>query len=576
MGVGNGPLSVDGHLLRNDGGGPSVWLYPDTVLHQINDQLWWMNIDSGNSGNLGHLINECASAETGEFLAWGSGIGLVGAITTPSGGLSRVVTDGRGTAARDGCLVFTPNRADDNGPTIVKLNSREHHLPTRYGLHVLGWERAVWNESGGRLGFWNQQYAHLNGASYAKLAELNGEIWITYFAENIGLISHKGINPDVYYVISNSDHVYHHDVVVVDGRLIVAFSTTTGEGPDHLAKHPNVLDLPACPYEETEVPLDPITPVNRKVWLGSFDRYNNGSFPGNCWLDDKTNPNHVERHDNGEWLYYYTAGNPDGDADAIVRAVDDIKARINHGELDDLPIIAYVPHGVALPWNADVIGVECYWKKPLGETIEAFEQSRRDKITQANRPCILIPQTYFSNANNAGHTEANRHEIQEIAPVISRLLAERHETEGAIAFSAGDWRGTGYDDPALNPLIAPQYEQISDSIQFPEETGMRVVLHSFDPECNRSDPHGHGIDLEIEDPPTPCHVTVGLDDGEEPMGFTIWTTRKNGHYFRGIRHKPGVNGDHPVVIRVLDAPDLNARVLTETRSANTVRVYSPF
>ena len=103
---------------------------------------------------------------------------------------------------------------------------------------------------------------------------------------------------------------------------------------------------------------------------------------------------------------------------------------------------------------------------------------------------------------------------------------------------------------------------------------MRIVIHSFDKECNRSDPHGHGIDFEIEEPPIPCHVTVGLDDGEQPMGFTIFTERKNGHYFRGVRHKPGVNGHHPVVIKVLDRPDLTTgRVLAETRSTGTVRVF---
>lgn len=579
MGVGNGPLSVDGYLLRGDGGGPSVWLYPDTILHQINDQLWWMNIDSNNSGNLGHLINECASAETGYYLAWGAGIGLVGAIESPKAGLSRVVTDGRGCACRDGSLVYTPNRQDDNGPTIVRRDSEEAQLPTRYGLHVLRWGNAVWNETNGKLGFWGQPLAYLNGASYAKLEELHGELWITYFAANIGLISHKGIDPQQFYLISNSDHVYHHDVVVVDGKLVVAYSTTTGEGPDHLVKYWDVeRDCPSMPYENTEVPLPPITEINRKVWLGSFDRYNNGTFPGNCWLDDKTNPNHVEDHATGKWLYYYTAGDPDGDADSIERKVEEIHARISSGELEYFPTIAYVPHGVRLPVNAEIIGVECYWKKPLGESLEQFEQSRRDKVREANRPCILIPQTYFSNANNAGHLESNRAEIQQIAPVISRILADTQTTEGAIAFSAGDWRGTGYDDPNLRPLIAPQYEAIAESIQFPDTDGddMRVVLHSYDPECNRSDPHGHGIDFEIEDPPTPCHVTVGLDDGEEPMGFTIWTTRKNGHYFRGIRHKPGVNGDHPVVIQVLESPNLGARVLTETRSDGTVKVYSPF
>jgi hypothetical protein len=385
-------------------------------------------------------------------------------------------------------------------------------------------------------------------------------------------------------VIGRLDGVTDHEFSVWRDSLVndqrVSFNgdnecALIGWVPDQPARLAVVVRSDMVPIS-TSIP--PITGINRKVWMGSFDRYNNGSFPGNCWLDDKTNPNHVEDHATGEWLYYYTAGDPDGDADSIERKVREIQDRIDLGELAPLPVIAYVPHGVRLPANADVIGVECYWKKPLGETLAQFEQSRRNKVVEANRPVALITQTYFSNANNAGHLDSNRHEIQQIAPVISSIAHDYESVKIILGFSAGDWRGTGYDDPALHSLIAPQYEAIAESIEDPdvEETGMRVVLHSYDPECNRSDPHGHGIDFEIEEPPTPCHVTVGLDDGEEPMGFTIWTTRKNGHYFRGIRHKPGVNGDHPVVIQVLDAPNLSARVLTETRSDGTVRVYSPF
>lgn len=119
-----------------------------------------------------------------------------------------------------------------------------------------------------------------------------------------------------------------------------------------------------------------------------------------------------------------------------------------------------------MPANADWIGIECYWKKPLGETIGAFESSRAAKITEAARPSILIAQTYFSNANNAGHTD--HAEIQELVPVYARLLRDNGpDCKGLIAFSAGAWRATGYDDPALHSLIAPSYEEMALTIGTP-------------------------------------------------------------------------------------------------------------
>jgi len=139
MGVGNGPLSVNGHLLRGDGGGPSAWYDRDHVLHQIGDQLARTNVRSGVGGVIGPGVNEISAAGTGTYLAWGANDGLFGAITSREGGLNRVITDGRGANSPDGCLVYIANR-QGNGPTVVRHPAGlEMHLPDMYGMHLLKW-----------------------------------------------------------------------------------------------------------------------------------------------------------------------------------------------------------------------------------------------------------------------------------------------------------------------------------------------------------------------------------------------------------------------------------------------------
>jgi hypothetical protein len=609
MGVGNGPLSVDGRLLRSSGGGPSAWFDVDIVLHQIDDRLSGLNIRNGDDKQIGPGVNEVSAGCVGTYLAWTPNPGLYGEITLPQGGLNRVITDARGANPSDGCLVYISSRNDDNASTIVRHPSGEEaHLPGAYGLHVLRWGQAVWNAGNGTLGFWGLACVHLPGAAYAKLVDLDGILWIVYWLDGVGLIAHRGQSPDVYYVITESEHCYHHDAIAFQGRMAVCYSTTVGEGSDHLVKVMDVQSMPSRPYEKPgkppPIPLDQIIPLQGKwvmAWYeqkGPPEMHNQPLPPGNMEIA------------------VYTANYPPGTIrprpvivmmDGIDRIEPMYLVRLgsegdhSHAGLEKIANLAWdlFEQGIqtAVYWDDrnppywPDLPPDCIWEQvaycgvneSLGD-FESFIRSRGREVLARYKYLMFACQTHTTNSSLLQEPSKA---IPPVQRVVTQLRAEFGERMAGLSV----FNNSGRDDPNTGEggLTAPNNQDLRphwgrlysgvtglpDIFGKDEEDSMRVVIHSYDPECNRSDPHGHGIDFEIEEPPTPCHVTVGLDDGEEPMGFTIWTTRKNGHYFRGIRHKPGVNGNHPVVIRVLDAPDLNAGVLTETRSNGTVKVYSP-
>ena len=612
MGVGNGPLSVDGSLLRNDGGGPSVWVNADTVLHQVNDQLAVTNVRTGQTTVLGPGVNEASSGANGQYLGWGATSGLFGAIVSPVACLNRVITDGRGASPPDGCLVYIPNRQDDHASTIVRHpNGTEAHLPGAYGMHVLRWEQAVWNAGPGLLGFWGTSCQHLPGAAYAKLADLNGELWIVYYLDGVGLIAHRGQSPDVYHVITTSEHCYHHDAGVFNGRLAACYSVTTGEGPDHLVKVMDVLSCPSQPYgkpgKPTPIPVEQVNPLVGKWVVGWYEQK---GPPEALQPPQPLPPGNME-------VAVYTQNYPEG----CVRPRPVIAMLDGYERISPSYIVRLGSEGdhseeglrklERLAWDCFEEGVQTavYWdqrdlpfwpdlptdtiweqvaycgaKEPLDQ-FERFIEDRGYQALERYKYLMYTAQTHTTN--NTLLAEPSQ-AIPPLERVMTRLRAEFGERMAGLNV----FNNSGRDDPAsgeggltANPQHRPHWERLFSGVTGLPDVfthasnggeSMRVVIHGYDPECNRSDPHGHGIDFEIEEPPVPCHVTVGLDDGEEPMGFTIWTTRKNGHYFRGIRHKPGVNGDHPVVIKILDAPKLDAKVLTESRSEGTVKVYSPF
>lgn len=180
-----------------------------------------------------------------------------------------------------------------------------------------------------------------------------------------------------------------------------------------------------------EQPL-PVVSINRDLWAGFFE-FVPAELPGNSVLP---HPFNVIKSNIGEELATYTAGDPDGDPDAIERAVVAMKrAR------PDLPCVAYVPYNfrekqyVRFPPSADVIGLEAYRK--AGESIPEYDARLRAAVSRLPR-VALIPGCYTSNLHNDPNLE--------IIPAVCAPIVRDHRNIEMVLVFSGSGRATGYQD----------------------------------------------------------------------------------------------------------------------------------
>lgn len=624
MGVGNGPLSVDGRLLRHDGGGPSVWLNADQVLHQIGDQLATTNVRTGVSAIVGPGVNEASSGANGQYLAWSVASGLFGAIVAPEGGLNRVITDGRGTNPPDGCQVYIPNRQSDAAPTIVRHpNGTEAHLPGAYGMHVLRWEQACWNAGPGVLGFWGQSCEHLPGAAYAKLAELRGELWLTYFLDGVGLIAHRGQSPDVYYVLTTSDQCFHHDAMVWDGRLAVCFSVTTGEGPDHLVKCMDVESMSTRPYEKpskpSPIPVEQVEPLAGK-WVMAW--YEQRGAPESLQPPQPLPPGNME-------IAVRTANYPPG----TVRPRPVITMMDGYDRISPAYLVRLGSEGdhsaeglrkiEQLAWNLFEEGIQsqvywddrnppywpdlpkdCIWeqvayceaKEDLAH-FEAFLDNRAYQVFERYKYLMFAAQTHTTNS-------ALLAEPSQAIPPLRRVLGRHRQEFGERMVGLSVFNNSGRDDAATgeggltapnNQDLRPHWERLFSGVTglpnvFTHVDGggggnggnggvVHIEIFDFPSRVNRSDRKGLLIAFDITSDRPIIKIELGLVDANGSKVETALMPKfdppekdddKDGRYVRQLAWKPVRNGVfHPYVIAWDDSNGKG-----EFRSPNTVEVYS--
>lgn len=209
-----------------------------------------------------------------------------------------------------------------------------------------------------------------------------------------------------------------------DGSCVVAVSSGVGEFVESSRFTPLPADVPA-----------EVAAIGRPLWLAWFEFARSLStapcnavlpvFTGAPWLVLETL--------DGTPIARYVAGDPDGDLDALERAIARAKAdRIG------LPVLAYWPLSLQrgrLPVGADIIGVEAYRK--VDETPQAFAR----RVVQAAGSCpraMLIAQAYSSNATNTS-------DLQSIPAVVAAIARDCPSVEGIVGFS-GSGRPTGYQD----------------------------------------------------------------------------------------------------------------------------------
>ena len=306
-----------------------------------------------------------------------------------------------------------------------------------------------------------------------------------------------------------------------------------------------VIFEPADIQPITEVPVEPIPDVNRKLWFGAYDRDQNGTFPSNCRIRwSPTEPAVLETLD-GKDLAYYVSGVPDGDPEAIELACVAAKLLV-----PKLPVLAYVPGGVPFPPSADWIGLEAYHK--TWETLQHFELAIRSRASQAARPVVLIGQCYTSNAHNTK-------ELRPLVPVFGRFLRDVSNCIGFVAFSAGHWRATGFED---HPEVHGLYQQLSRTIQTPDLGNGGggggtvdepvIAIIDYDKKVSRRDPKGCLIRFDVSSEERIVKVSCQMEgDGEPPVAMHF-TDGPDGRYVRALAFKPVRTGKWFPLVKAWD------------------------
>ena len=192
-------------------------------------------------------------------------------------------------------------------------------------------------------------------------------------------------------------------------------------------------------------------PPTRPVWLGFYE-FTRAQLPGNCRLPVVQGAPHLVLEDlRGRAIATYCAGDPDGDVDALERAIDRTRAARRA-----LPVIAYWTRGAQrhrAPRGADIVGVEAY--RGVDETLEQFEARVRFAVGLVPR-AALICQCYTSN-----RTLTN--ELPALVPVYARIARDCPNVEMLLVFS-GSGRATGYQD---HPEVHELWQQLAASVIAP-------------------------------------------------------------------------------------------------------------
>lgn len=271
----------------------------------------------------------------------------------------------------------------------------------------------------------------------------------------------------------------------------VASSRTAGEAPHDVQAHDVDFALTQCNGTRlfwrtfADVPREypPIPSIHRPIWLGWFTFAGNAGLPANCDLPVALGQTRADVVGlDGEVIYRYVAGVPDGDLVALNQAVREERGRV--------PVLAYWTRGAqaaGVP-DADVVGVEAY----LGadETDAAFLARVTAACRRVGR-AVLIANCYTSNTNNTS-------DLRRVPPLIAQLARDIPHVEGVLVFS-GSGRAMGFQD---HPEVHADWRQVFDGIP-----GAPVVLPQL------PDTPDEGNNADTDTPPDPVVVPPVPDPG---------------------------------------------------------------
>lgn len=268
----------------------------------------------------------------------------------------------------------------------------------------------------------------------------SGDVWIGY--HNSRCIAHPLTDPSRGYILSTG---VTFGTSAAGNR--VGWGRTQGESVLGYA------DVDWSVALQDLAQPDDIVSVDRAIRFGFFEFGGPTDCPVNCRLSvEQGAPWLIVRDLDGRPLYRYVAGDPDGDPDAIDRAVATARA-----VGDGLEVLAYVPRQASAVRLPDaIVGVECY--RLVDESVTDFERRIRDVVARCRR-AVLIAQCYTSN-------DRQTKDLRSIPPVVARIARDAANVECGLVFS-GSGRATGYQD---HPEVQPDWRRVAATIRTPVGT----------------------------------------------------------------------------------------------------------
>jgi hypothetical protein len=277
MGQGGGPCSVDGQLLIEPGGGPASWFDNRTVLASSNalSGVWEVvavDVSTRTRSVFAPAGVNSLCAGGGRWLGWAAGTGLMGSLG------NRPNADLR-AAGRDGTLAYCLDRQDGRGFILAAPDGSECVVPDvwAFDVQVIGPRAAIWYDGNrtGSVGITPPRPAL--PAFRLRRVELAGEVWLVYWhrtardEDSRGLIAQLDGASDGY-VLETRPIAFNHDAVNPIGTndLVVAWSTTSGEGPNDLVKVSVDLTRPRVPLASPPPPKEPDMPVKPTITVNSY------------------------------------------------------------------------------------------------------------------------------------------------------------------------------------------------------------------------------------------------------------------------------------------------------------------
>jgi len=214
-------------------------------------------------------------------------------------------------------------------------------------------------------------------------------------------------------VIEPRPIAFYHDAMGVDGRLVVAYSTTSGEAPSSLVKHEDVTrtfaltDLAAT----APAPIPAVEPLPRKLWVApiwSHGRYGDtDDHVGNAIWCVTEDAERLTAHG----FPLITTGPVDAARDLTVAYWcsgahrDDLGARVREAlTWPEKPVIAYLDQdGWPDPkpsWVTERVWPSIMAYRNAGESLSAFDARLTAilrRVRGYDRPMFLTPAFYTRN-----------------------------------------------------------------------------------------------------------------------------------------------------------------------------------